>query len=116
MTMTNDGRPDGVAVAVAAPYEQDGPGVIARTSAGPPDPGEPPRRPRRLSSRPPMTRRVRPSGSSFSSKPRSSSVASQRSMIREDFERRVLTGDREDLRVAGVGSDPVEEHAHLELP
>src|SRR3954454_5265257 len=37
-------------------------------------------------------------------------------MNREDFERRVLTDDREDLGVAGVGSDPVEEHADLELP
>src|SRR4051812_14553753 len=42
--------------------------------------------------------------------------ASQRSVDGEDFERRVLTDDREDLCVAGVGSDPIEEHADLELP
>jgi hypothetical protein len=44
------------------------------------------------------------------------SSARARSVDRQDFERRVLAGDRVDLCVAGIWSDAVEEHADLDLP
>src|SRR4029077_19535690 len=43
-------------------------------------------------------------------------VGGRRSGGRGDAEDRVAGGDLEQLGVGGVGADPVEEHADLELP